>query len=102
MATYDVLYDQRASDELHELSRRDQTSIRAAVERHLFNQPTRVSRTAIKRLDPPVVATYRLRVGEYRVFYDVDDQAAIVHIVAIWRKGRKSTGEVLNDPHDRS
>jgi len=41
---------------------------------------------------PPV---WQLRVGEYRVFYDVDAEASEVVVRAVKRKGRRRTGEVL-------
>ncbi|MBI4677328.1 MAG: type II toxin-antitoxin system RelE/ParE family toxin [Elusimicrobia bacterium] len=35
-------------------------------------------------------ARYRLRVGEYRVLYDVDDQAKTVVILAVRRRSEKT------------
>jgi len=34
-------------------------------------------------------------VGEYRVFYDVDAEGAVVIVQAIRRKGRKTTKDIL-------
>jgi mRNA-degrading endonuclease RelE of RelBE toxin-antitoxin system len=42
--------------------------------------------------EPPV---WELRVGDVRVFYDVDQKARIVHVRAIRKKGRKLTKELL-------
>lgn len=36
---------------------------------------------------------WQLRVGEFRVFYDVDEDASVVMVQRIARKGRKTTGE---------
>jgi mRNA-degrading endonuclease RelE of RelBE toxin-antitoxin system len=60
--------------------------VRDALERHLRQQPTRTSRTRIKRLRGLSQPQYRLRVGEVRVFYDVTIKT--VEIVAIVAKAQ--------------
>jgi mRNA-degrading endonuclease RelE of RelBE toxin-antitoxin system len=55
-----------------------------AVETHLRLEPERTSKTTIKRLRGRQRATFRLRVGEYRVFYDVLED--VVSVVAILHK----------------
>lgn len=57
---------------------------RDALERHLRDEPTRVSKSRIKRLRGLSQPQYRLRVGEVRVFYDVTREA--VEILAIVTK----------------
>jgi len=37
---------------------------------------------------------WELRVGDYRVFYDVDVERAVVIVQAVCRKGRKTTKEI--------
>lgn len=55
--------------------RKLRTSVRAevrdAIEVHLRHQPTKTSRSRIKRLRGMSQPQYRLRVGDLRVFYDV-------------------------------
>ena len=58
--------------------------VRDALERHLRYEPTRVSKSRIKRLRGMSPPQYRLRVGEVRVFYDVTPE--IVQVVAIVTK----------------
>ena len=58
--------------------------VRDALERHLRYEPTRVSKSRIKRLRGLSQPQYRLRVGEVRVFYDVTREA--VEILAIVTK----------------
>jgi mRNA-degrading endonuclease RelE of RelBE toxin-antitoxin system len=41
---------------------------------------------------PPL---WQLRVGEYRVFYDVDEAKKAVYIRRVLRKGSKTTGEIV-------
>ena len=57
---------------------------RDALERHLRDGPTRVSKSRIKRLRGLSQPQYRLRVGEVRVFYDVTREA--VEVLAIVTK----------------
>ena len=58
--------------------------VRDALERHLRHEPTRVSKSRIKRLRGLSQSQYRLRVGEVRVFYDVTLEA--VEVLAIVTK----------------
>ncbi|PYM17732.1 MAG: hypothetical protein DMD78_29370 [Candidatus Rokuibacteriota bacterium] len=58
--------------------------VRDALERHLRHEPTRVSKSRIKRLRGLSQPQYRLRVGEVRVFYDVTTEA--VEILAVVTK----------------
>jgi mRNA interferase RelE/StbE len=100
MARYAIQYDQTAVDDLRALRRVDQVAILDAIERHLLDQPTRVSRQAIKKLEPPVLAEYRLRVGEYRVFYDVYEDRQAVLVVAVRFKGRLTLDEAGHGSRD--
>jgi mRNA interferase RelE/StbE len=58
--------------------------VRDAFERHLRHEPTRVSKSRIKRLRGLSQPQYRMRVGEVRVFYDVTPEA--VEVLAIVTK----------------
>jgi mRNA interferase RelE/StbE len=59
-------------------------SIRLALEAHLRHEPTKVSKSRIKRLRELRRPQYRLRVDEYRVYYDVE--AEVVTILGIVAK----------------
>jgi mRNA-degrading endonuclease RelE of RelBE toxin-antitoxin system len=59
-------------------------TLRDALETHLRHEPTKTSRSRIKRLRGLHRPQYRLRVGDVRVFYDVSD--ATVEILAIVAK----------------
>ncbi len=55
-------------------------------------------RKVLAGIDPPwdaVRPVWQLRIGEFRVFYDVDDARKEVVVRAVRRKGRKTTGEIL-------
>jgi mRNA-degrading endonuclease RelE of RelBE toxin-antitoxin system len=58
--------------------------VRDALERHLRYEPTRVSRSRIKRLRGLSQPQYRLRVGEVRVFYDITPE--VVQVLTIVTK----------------
>jgi mRNA interferase RelE/StbE len=73
-----------AAEQIRRLRRIDAVAILDAIETHLRYEPDRVSRSRIKRLRGRNTATYRLRVGEFRVFYDVVEAAVIV--VAVLHK----------------
>lgn len=59
-----------------------------AVESHLSSEPERTSKTRIKRLRGRQRATFRLRVGNFRVSYDVVEK--LVSVVAILHKDETS------------
>lgn len=58
------------------------TAVQSALETHLRHEPTKVSRSRIKRLRGLAHPQYRLRVvDEVRVFYDVNGN--VVEVLAI-------------------
>lgn len=60
------------------------SAVRQAIETHLRHEPTKESKSRIKRLRGIRRPGYRLRVGEVRVFYDVSENT--VEILAIISK----------------
>ena len=60
--------------------------MRDALERHLRYEPDKETRSSIKRLRGFVRPQYRLRVGDFRVFYDVLEN--LVEILAIVAKAQ--------------
>jgi mRNA-degrading endonuclease RelE of RelBE toxin-antitoxin system len=67
-----------AAAQIRRLRRVDAVAILDAMEAHLRHEPERVSRSRIKRLRGSRAATYRLRVRDYRVFYDVAEAQVVV------------------------
>jgi mRNA-degrading endonuclease RelE of RelBE toxin-antitoxin system len=77
-----IAFKPAAVRQLKALRRYDCTAILEEIERHLRDEPERTSRTSIKRLRGHQDATFRLRVGEYRIFYDVgEDTVEIIQIL---------------------
>jgi mRNA interferase RelE/StbE len=67
-----------AAEQIRLLRRVDAVAIVDAIETHLRHEPDRVSRSRIKRLRGRRTATYRLRVGNFRIFYDVAEAEVVV------------------------
>jgi mRNA interferase RelE/StbE len=68
------------------LPARRRAELRDALETHLRHEPTKVSRSRIKRLRGMRQPQFRLRVGDLRVFYDVTNEA--VEVLAIVAKAQ--------------
>jgi len=83
---YQIVLAEQAVQDFRQLSARDRSSIRDALERQLRYEPAKESRSGIKRLRGTVRPQYRLRVGDFRVFYDVVEGA--VEVLAIVPKAR--------------
>jgi mRNA-degrading endonuclease RelE of RelBE toxin-antitoxin system len=81
---FDIVLAPEAIEDLRDLRAPDRAALKEALERHLRHEPTKVSRSRIKRLRGLSRPQYRLRVGDIRVFYDVAEQT--VEVLAIIRK----------------
>lgn len=81
---YEIIVAPGAAVSFNSLPAYHRAEVRDALERHLRYEPTRVSKSRIKRLRGLSQPQYRLRVGEVRVFYDVTPEA--VEVLAIVTK----------------
>jgi len=81
---YEILAAPEAAESHNALPAYRRAEVRDALERHLRYEPTRVSKSRIKRLRGLSQPQYRLRVGEVCVFYDVTSEA--VEVLAIVTK----------------
>jgi mRNA-degrading endonuclease RelE of RelBE toxin-antitoxin system len=81
---YAIVLAPEAIDDLRMLRANVRSAVRSALETHLRDRPTQVSRSRIKRLRGLLRPQYRLRVGDVRVFYDVS--ATAVEVLAIVSK----------------
>jgi mRNA interferase RelE/StbE len=70
-----------AVEDFRLLTARLQSIVRNGMERHLRHEPTKTSRSRIKRLRGLRKPQYRLRLDDLRVFYDVERR--VVHVLAI-------------------
>ena len=83
---YEIILAPEAANDLKRLKAPLRAEVREALERHLRHEPTKTSRSRIKRLRGLSRPHYRLRVGEIRVFYDVTNYS--VEVLAIIAKSQ--------------
>ena len=81
---YEILVAPDAGNQLAALPVHTRSEVRDGIELHLRFEPTKLSKSRIKRLQGLDQPQYRLRVGEIRVFYDVTDKE--VQVLAIVSK----------------
>ena len=80
-----VLAPEAVAD-FHRLTARLQAIVRDGMEQHLRHEPTKASRSRIKRLRGLLKPQYRLRLDDLRVFYDVGGR--VVSVLAIVPKSQ--------------
>jgi mRNA-degrading endonuclease RelE of RelBE toxin-antitoxin system len=81
---YRIVFTENAIDDYDDLDARWRATIRDAMNVHLTHEPTKESKSRIKKLKDIKHPEYRLRVDEMRVFYDVIDEDVV--IIAIMTK----------------
>jgi mRNA interferase RelE/StbE len=78
---FEIVLAPQAVEGLKALRADFQSSVRDAIELHLRHEPTKLSKSRIKRLRGLNRPQYRLRLNEVRVFYDVTETT--VEVLAI-------------------
>jgi len=84
--TFEIVLAPDAAQVLRTLPGHERALVRDTINRHLRHEPTKVSKSRIKRLRGLSQPQYRLRVGDIRVFYDVTKTT--VHVLAIIPKAQ--------------
>jgi len=74
----EIRYSSEAIDQLKGLRAFDRTAILDQIEQVLTVNPMTESKARVKRLREPAPTQYRLRVGEFRVFYDVEQDTVLI------------------------
>jgi mRNA interferase RelE/StbE len=87
---YEIVITRAADEDLDVLSAYDRKSVLDAIESHLRHQPKQESRSRIKKLAQPAISEFRLRVGDFRVYYDVIDDDRRVVVLHIVRQGAQN------------
>jgi mRNA-degrading endonuclease RelE of RelBE toxin-antitoxin system len=83
---YRIEYSPESQDHFRALTARDRAVVLDAVVEQLAHQPTMETRHR-KQMRPNPLAPWELRIGDLRVYYDVeDDPEPIVHIRAVGSK----------------
>ena len=80
---YEIVLAPEAEEDFKRLKANVRAEVRDALEEHLRHEPTKVSKSRIKRLRGYSRPQYRLRIGDdIRVFYDVaEDTVEVLAIV---------------------
>jgi mRNA-degrading endonuclease RelE of RelBE toxin-antitoxin system len=94
----EIILAPEAANDFKRLTAHLCAEVKDAIERYLRHEPTKTSRSRIKRLRGLSKPQYRLRVGEVRVFYDVAGFS--VEVLAIVAKSQaeawlKQAGEPI-------
>jgi mRNA-degrading endonuclease RelE of RelBE toxin-antitoxin system len=98
---YRITYATGVANDLKTLRATERALILDRIELQLRHEPTRPTRNRKILVDlvPPwkhIPPVWELRVGEHRVFYDVDETSATVMVRAIRRKpAHKTTEEIV-------
>jgi mRNA-degrading endonuclease RelE of RelBE toxin-antitoxin system len=82
---FEIEFTSEAEQDLKWFRKNEQNVILDAIEAQLRYEPTIETRN-LKRLRPNQMAEWELRVGKFRIFYDVDNQMRIVSLEAIGLK----------------
>lgn len=75
---YEIILSPEAERDYKRLKASIRSGVRDAIEVHLRHDPMKTSKSRIKRLQGLAQPQYRLRVGELRVFYDVEPDSVLV------------------------
>jgi mRNA-degrading endonuclease RelE of RelBE toxin-antitoxin system len=98
---YRIGYAEGVADDLANLRAYDRKQILDRLEKQLKYEPTKKTknRKSLPGLIPPweyLEPVWELRIGAYRVFYDVDERASLVMIRAVrYNPPHKTTEEIL-------
>lgn len=84
-----IILSPEAVEDLRRLKAKVRSEVRDALVTHLRDEPKKTSRSRIKRLRGLTKPQYRLRVDEWRIFYDVS--GSTVEILAIVPKSEAET-----------
>ncbi len=98
---YTIEYAESVADDLDNVRAYERTHILDSIEAQLTHKPNQQTRNKkiLVGLTPPweyIEPVWELRVGKYRIFYDVDEMALVVIIRAIrYKPPHKTTEEIL-------
>jgi len=79
---YEIEFTPEAVEDLKALRKFEQEEVVDGIESQLRHEPTVETRNR-KKLRPNNVAAWELRIGRFRVFYNVDQAVRIVSIEAV-------------------
>ena len=90
-----IRYDRVALAELKALRGADRASITRRIREQLTHEPTTVTGLKKEIVRETGERVWQLRVGEHRIFYDVDEARREVLVRRVRYKGRQRTEDIL-------
>lgn len=84
---YEIEYTPKAIRDLDWFSKREQRVVLDGIEASLRHEPTVETRNR-KRLQPNDIAEWELRLGNFRVLYDVEEEVRVVEVQRVGHKSR--------------
>jgi mRNA-degrading endonuclease RelE of RelBE toxin-antitoxin system len=78
---------EEAIEDLDYFDKAVQATVLNAIEQQLINQPLQETRNR-KPLRPNSRFQWELRVGSYRIFYNVDEETSMVSVISVGYKER--------------
>ena len=97
---YEIRFAVGVARDLSALRAAERKRILDGIRRRLGHEPTRTTRHVkqLRKLSPPfehVPPIWQLRIGDHRIFYDVDEATAVVFVRAVRRKPPHTTTEEI-------
>ena len=89
--TYEIRYADEAVDDLRGAAPLPSSPGMEGIELHLRHQPKFISKSRIKAMVQPFWSQYRLRIGEFRIYYDVNDEDLVVNVLRVLMKTTNPT-----------
>ncbi len=89
----EIRYAEEAIADIKSMRKVDQRKVLDGIELHLASQPTRVSKSRIKAMVQPFWSQFRLRIDDFRVYYDVDAGTGRVNVLRVLQKTTEQTQE---------
>jgi mRNA interferase RelE/StbE len=85
---YQIIIARSAVKEYEKLDPSSRSEAKKAMIRYLQSEPKRIRKTRVKRLVGLRRPQYRLRVGDLRIYYDVNDKQKRVEILGFVPKAQ--------------
>ena len=88
---YEIRYAQEAVKDIRALRTFDQRKVLGAIVHHLAQQPDEESKSRIRAMAQPFWSQYRLRIDDFRVYFDIGASKYAVNILRVLKKGTGPT-----------
>jgi mRNA-degrading endonuclease RelE of RelBE toxin-antitoxin system len=105
---FEIALSRIAIDNIAALRRYDQQRVAAAIDNQLLHEPLHETKSRKQlHIEEGVLAfeyvspLWEVRVGSFRIYYDVDEAAGVVNVRAVRRKpAHRTTEESFYENHD--